>query len=211
MRFLPFILIGVLLAGCAEIERGIAVLTHVPSTDLEHVPAGVYHADPGHTTVEFGVVHLGYSTYLGRFDRVDAELDLVPGDPAASTLVVRIPAASVDSNNPAVDEALREELFRVAHYPEIVFRGTHVERTGERTGTLTGALTMGGQTHEVTLDVVFNGAAKNPLTGVPTLGFSATGTLDRGRWGLGRWYPAVAREVAIRIEVEFVLEDAGDR
>ncbi len=211
MRFRPLVLVCLLLAGCAGIERGIAVLTHSPSTDPGRAPAGVYHADPGHTTVAFGVVHLGYSTYLGRFDHVDAELDFLPDDPTASTLVVRISTASVDSNNPAVDEALREELFRVAHYPEIVFRGVRAERTGERTGTLTGALTMGGRTHEVTLDVVFNGAAKNPLTGAPTLGFSATGTLDRGRWGLARWYPAVARKVAIRIEVEFVLEDAPDQ
>ncbi len=209
MRIFLSALICVLLAGCTDIKRGIAVLTHAPGSDLGRVAAGVYHADPGHTTVEFGVVHLGYSTYLGRFDRVDAELDFVPDDPTASTLVVRIPAASVDSNNPAVDEALREELFEVARHPEIVFRAVRAERTGERTGTLTGALTMAGRTNEVALDVVFNGAAKNPLTGVPTMGFSATGTLDRGRWGLGRWYPAVAREVAIRIEVEFVLEDAA--
>ncbi|MFQ5347283.1 MAG: YceI family protein [Rhodothalassiaceae bacterium] len=209
MRRCGILILCFLLPGCGGIERGLAVLSHAPSLDRARAPAGTYHADPAHTTVQFAVGHLGYSTYLGRFDRVDAELGFRPGDPLASTLFVRIPVASVDSNNPAVDEALREELFDAAHHPEIVFRATRIEATGENRGRLTGDLTMGGRTREVMLDVVFNGAAKNPLTGVPTMGFSATATIDRGRWGLGRWYPAVAREVAIRIEVEFVLAEAA--
>ncbi|RMD90880.1 MAG: polyisoprenoid-binding protein [Alphaproteobacteria bacterium] len=210
MRRRGILILCFVLGGCAGIERGIAVLTHAPSLDPARAPAGTYHADPAHTTIQFGVGHLGYSTYLGRFDRVDAELGFSPKDPIASTLVVRIPVASVDSNNPAVDEALREELFDAAHHPDIVFRATRIEASGENRGRLIGDLAMGGRTNQVTLDVVFNGAAKNPLTGVPTMGFSATATIDRGRWGLAKWYPAVAREVAIRIEVEFVLEEDVD-
>jgi polyisoprenoid-binding protein YceI len=58
----------------------------------------------------------------------------------------------------------------------------------------------------VTLNVTFNGGAPNPLTDKHTLGFSATGHFSRSAFGLGRWYPAVGREIQLRIEAEFESE-----
>jgi polyisoprenoid-binding protein YceI len=59
------------------------------------------------------------------------------------------------------------------------------------------------------LAVTFNGGAVNPLTGDDTLGFSATGHLDRGSFGLGAWFPAVGNELRLTVQAEFIKPRKG--
>lgn len=195
-----------LLAACETVRQGVAVLSHQPHEDASRAEAGRYRLDPQHASVHFGVRHLGFSTFIGRFDRIAGALDFMPQSPADSGLEIRIDAASINSNAADIDATLREELFESDRYPEIRFIAKGAELTGASRGIVHGALLMAGRSHPLDLAVTFNGAAKNPLTGVPTLGFSATATLDRSDWGLGDWYPAVAKAVEIRIEAEFVLD-----
>lgn len=194
------------LAACASVRQGVAVLTHSPSDAAATAPGGRYTLDPGHASVQFSVMHLGYAFFTGRFDDLSGTLEFRPDDPIQSTLHIRIRTASVNSGKAEVDTLLRDELFEADDHPVIHFASADIALTGETTGTVTGALTMGGQTRPLTLDVTFNGAAPNPLTGDDTLGFSATASLDRSDWGLGDWFPAVAHDVALRIEAEFIRQ-----
>lgn len=194
------------LTACASVRQGVAVLTHSPSDEAADAPGGHYILDPGHASLQFSVMHLGYSFFTGRFDALSGTLDFRPDDPVRSTLDVRIGTASVNSGNAEVDVLLRDELFEAVDYPVIRFVSADIALTGATTGTVTGALSMGGRTRPLTLDVTFNGAAPNPLTGDDTLGFSATAHLDRSDWGLGDWFPAVARDVKLRIEAEFIRQ-----
>ncbi len=194
-------------SACTSISQGLAVLTHNPHQDARSAPAGLYKSDPDHVSVVFSVMHLGYSAFTGRFNEVDASLVFDPDDPSQSQLSVTIKAASIDSGVPAVDKAISDELLKAKHHPDINFTSQNITLTGETTGEIAGALEMAGNTHAAVLQTRFNGGAKNPLTGLYTLGFSAETVIDRSDWGLGTWIPAVAKDVTIRIEAEFVRSD----
>lgn len=198
--FAPLVFV-LLLAGCTALK----VVTHKVSDNPVDAPAGIYHADPDHTSVHFDVDHLGFSRFVARFNHIEGTLDAVPSAPEKSSLSVTIDAASIDTNVGALDEMLTgADMFDAANYPDIRFASTGLKRTGQATGEITGDLTIRNRTNPVTLHVTFNGAAPDPLTGKDTLGFSATGSFDRADWGLSAWWPAVGNEVHIRIEAEFV-------
>ncbi|NIJ41803.1 polyisoprenoid-binding protein YceI [Parvibaculum indicum] len=190
--------LALLLSSCAAAR----VATHDVSLDPVDVPAGTYSMDADHWSLLFDVGHFGYSRFVMRFDKATATLDLRPNDLAKTRLEATVEAASVDTNVSELD-AMVKELLKADRYPDIRFVSTRMTRTGEATGTVTGALTIAGETHPVTLDVAFNGASPNPLTGDDTMGFSATGSFRRSLWGLSDWRPAVGDEVRVRIQAEF--------
>jgi len=196
---------GLVLAACAlSACTPLRVVTHHVSPVESRVSAGRYQLDPHHWSVTFDVEHFGYSRFVMRFDRVNAQLDWQEGGLEHSTVEATIDAASVDTNVPALDKLVKgKDMLDAGRYPQIRFVGTRFERTGDARGTLTGDLTIHGVTRPVTLDVTFNGYAPNPLTKQPTLGFSARGHFSRAQFGLARWFPAVGDDIAVRIEAEF--------
>ena len=189
------------LTACTALK----VVTHSTDADPADSPAGHYQMDPHHWTISFEVDHLGYSRFLMRFDQATADLDFDPADPERSKVAVDIQSASIDTNAAELDALVKAgPMLDVANYPDIRFQSRTLHRTGKSTGEMTGELTIKGETRPVTLAVVFNGGGKNPLTGDDTIGFSAVGSFDRGKFGLANWYPAVGAELQIRIEAEFV-------
>ena len=174
----------------------------------EHLSGG-YTMDPTHTSVVFKVDHLGFSTYLGRFDTSSGTLTFDENDPTKSVVNVTIDAASVNTNSDALEEKLRgADMFKADVHPEISFVSTSIEKTSDNTGQVTGDLTIAGMTKPVTLEVTFNNGAPHPFP--PNkfiLGFSATAALKRSEWELNSWLPAVGDDVALEIEAEFVRND----
>lgn len=191
-------------ASCSAIR----VLTHETTVEPSKLVSGNYEIDPDHISVIFKVDHFGFSNYVGRFNEVDAALDFDPAAPADSTLSVAIAAASVDSLNALVNDQLKgPAMFDAEAHPQITFRSRGIELTSESAARVRGDLTMRGVSRPVTLDVVFNGGGKNPLTLKDTLGFSASARFSRSAFGLGAWIPAVGDEVAVEIEAEFVRRE----
>lgn len=68
------------------------------SAQTINVPAGAYVSDPNHTNLLWSVQHFGLSNYYGRFDSVNATLELEPQNLARSKLHVTIDPKSVDTN-----------------------------------------------------------------------------------------------------------------
>lgn len=167
--------------------------------------------DPEHFSVTFLAGHVEFSRVFGMF--LDAEGRFVH-DEATGTLesgTVAIRSDSVFSNHEARDEHLRGgDFLNASDHPEIVFEATDYEPTGEREGRLSGHLTLLGETHPVTLDVVIHRIGEYPLgggllSGKPyVLGASVRGTIERSRWGMtyGVDDDLVSDEVELMLEFE---------
>ncbi len=173
------------------------------STDYASAPAGAYALDPAHTSVTLKVSHLGLSSYTFRMGGVRGGFDFDPAHPEASKLQVEIEASAVDTGDPAFNRQIADQVLQASAYPTIRFVSTAVKPGREGRGQVVGDLTLHGQTHPVTLDVVFNGFAPSPREKAVRMGFSADATVRRSDFGASQYAPMVGDEVSIAIETEF--------
>ncbi|MEL7537725.1 MAG: YceI family protein [Pseudomonadota bacterium] len=173
------------------------------SADMSEMPSGAYGLDKTHAYITFSYSHLGFSNPHVGFDNFDATLDLDSANPENSKINVVIDAASINSRVAKFDEHLNgDDFFDTANHPSISFDSTSVTKTGDNTFDVTGDLTIKGMTKPVTLAATINKAANHPMRKVPTIGISASTTLLRSDWGLGKFAPNVGDEVTIDIQVE---------
>jgi polyisoprenoid-binding protein YceI len=165
-----------------------------------------YRIDPSHTRVIFMVSHVGFSNMIGRFNAVSGEYTLDEDAPEKGRAEVTIETGSVDTGDATLDDILRgPDFFAAKAHPQIRFRSTAVERSGEQAARLWGELTLRGVTRPVTLDVTFNRKGIHPLLGPfgPTVsGFSARTTIDRRAFGMTALGGLVGDQVLLLIEVE---------
>ncbi|MBB5518321.1 YceI family protein [Amphiplicatus metriothermophilus] len=175
----------------------------------EALRAGAYRLDPDHAALVFKVGHLGFSRYVGRFERFDAALDFDTDDPAAARVEAVIDIASLDVANDEFAQTLKgARWFDAENHPQAVFRSTKVEITDANAGRVAGTLTLKGVTKPASLDVVFNGGARDMLRGAYVVGFSARGTINRSDFGIDRYGELVGDAVTIEIEAEFLRRGA---
>lgn len=183
------------------------------TTTVQTAPAAgaktAWKLDPIHSTVEFSAKHLMITTVKGRITDIEGTIYTNEKDPENSSVETTLKAASIDTRTDQRDQHLRSaDFLNVEKYPEIRFRSTRIEG-GREEFKLTGDLTIRDVTKEITLNVRFEGQAKDPWGGV-RVGFSATGRLDRRDFGL-TWNQAletggivVGNEIKIEIEVQAV-------
>lgn len=174
-----------------------------------NVPTGTYNSDAAHTNLLWSIKHFGLSNYYGRFDKIEATLELNAKDVEKSALHVTIDPNSVDTNYPATPNSFNAEIagekfFDAAKYPSITFDSTAIKLTGPKSGTVTGDLTFHGVTKPVELDVTLNDALPvHPMTKKPAIGFSAKGTIKRSEFGVSALEGPLSDDVALTIEAEF--------
>jgi polyisoprenoid-binding protein YceI len=189
-----------LLAGGAVVAQ--AALTRVPS----EVQSGDYKLDPEHGKITWSVDHLGFSTYVGQFVNVQAELKLDPANPSASTLTATIPLTDVASNSDGLNRHLQTaDFFDTANHPVATFRSTRivVDPDDRDEATVHGDLTLRGVTRPVVMEVEFNQAG--PTRGGYKAGFDGEATIKRSDFGITFGLPALGDEVKLHIEGEFVM------
>jgi len=184
----------------------LAACVSAPSVDPERLPAGEWALDADHASVTWRVRHLGLSWYTARFDEMDASLSFDPARPEAAELTAVIEAGSVSTGDPDFDETLRGAAwFDAQRHPQIIFRSTRIEVTGDTTGRIHGELTLKGVTRPAVLKTEFYGGLFNPLERRRVLGFGADLVIDRTDFGVGRLPPGfIGDEVRVRIEAEFL-------
>lgn len=183
--------------------------TAPPSIAATPAP-GVWVIDPNHSEIGFTVRHL-LSKVRGRFTEYTGTLT-VADPPERSVVEGAVKTASISSSQAQRDDHLRTaDFLDVANHPEITFKSTAINRTGDATAKLTGDLTIKGITKPVTWDVEFHGVALDPM-GQTKAAFSATVIIDREDWGLS--YNAaleaggflVGKEVTLTAETQFLLQ-----
>lgn len=194
-----------LAAGCvvalASCDR---ILTPDFNTEIQELRTGQYTLDKDHATLLFKVDHLGFSSYVGRFNDFDATLDFDPENVENSSLEVVVETASIDVNNPEFAQDLREDWFDVENYPQAIFRTTRFVEADGNSFVFEGDLTLLGTTAPVMLHVTSNGGGRNFLTRSYTLGFSANTTFQRSDFGMDNLVSfGVGDDIELEIHVEF--------
>lgn len=184
-------------------------------TEFNKLPEGQYKVDLSHASIVWKVSHMGLSNYVARFANFDASIDYNPMDIEKSVVTATIDPMSIQTAYPNAQEkdfdkvlATESGWFNAGKFASIDFASTSIQMTSENTAVMAGNLTLLGITKPVTLDVVFNGAfQRQPFSGKPTLGFSATTTIDRTLWGMDKYAPNIGAEVDVMIEGEFYLDN----
>jgi polyisoprenoid-binding protein YceI len=172
-----------------------------------------WQIDPAHSSVEFAVKHMMFTTVRGRFKDVKGTIEADEQNPDRSSVSVEISTASIDTGVADRDAHLRSpDFLDVEHYPTLTFRSKRIEGAMDKEGAsfrVVGDLAIHGTTREVTLDCVFEGRGQDPWGG-ERAGAHAKTRIDRRDWGL-TWNQAleaggilVGHEVRIEIEVQAV-------
>ncbi|MEU9477209.1 YceI family protein [Streptomyces sp. NPDC048191] len=152
-------------------------------TDLTAL-TGDYSIDPAHTTIGFTARHAMVTNIKGGFQDFSGTLHLDGADPSRSTATLEIKMGSIDTGNADRDGHLKSpDFFRTDEFPTMTFRSTKAEALGGDDYRITGDLSILGVTKPVTIDLEFNGAAKDPF-GNERVGFEGKAEILRSEWGL---------------------------
>ncbi len=190
---LRFVMVLGLLLGCA----GVAHAQEAP----------VYQIDAAHTRITFEIDHLGFSNMPGVFNDISGVIRFDPNDILQAKVDATIRVRSINMGHKLLNEKLRgAEYFNAARYPTIRFRSTAIEKLSADRGRVIGIMTMLGVSRPMALDVTFNKKGFNSYTNADTVGFSATGKLNRSDFGMKVLLPAVGDEVTFKIAVEAHIE-----
>ena len=177
--------------------------------------AGTWNLDPSHSVIGAVARHLMVTKVRGHFGSFEGAIH-VAERPEDSWAELRIEAASIDTGVEARDEHLRSaDFLDVGRYPELTFRSTKVERTGENTLQVTGDLTIRDVTRPVVLEVTYEGLIADPWGGTRA-GFTLSGELEREQFGM-TWNVAlesggvlVGKKIQLEIEVQASLAKEAD-
>src|SRR5262249_2876547 len=147
--------------------------------------------DPVHSSVEFSLDYMGFSTYRTGFRALEGSLQFDATQPAASSVTASIPAASIDVTNDRLMSRLMDpDLLGGRDHPTITFPSPRVQAPDSARWKVTGDLTIHGVTKPVVLDTRYLGQAKHPFSGKVSAGFRAETTIDRRDFGV-TWNAAV--------------------
>jgi polyisoprenoid-binding protein YceI len=141
--------------------------------------------DPVHSSVEFSLDYMGFSTYRTGFRKLEGSLEFDPARPAASSVVASIPVASVDVTNERLLSRLMDaDLLGGKDHPTITFRSTRVEAVDPTHWKVTGDLSIHGVSRWVVLDTRYLGQATHPFAKKIAAGFRAETAIDRRDFGV---------------------------
>ena len=171
---------------------------------LERATAGTYKVDSDHTQVLFTVDHLGFSEYTGIFTSPAGTLVLDPQDGSNSKIDVSFPIVGVTTTVPELDTHLKSaDFFDAAKYPTARFVSTQIEMRNT-SAMIVGNLTIKGHTQPFIMKADFIGAGNSPVAPHRiTIGFTATGHLNRSDFGVGYGVPLVSDRVELTIHAAF--------
>jgi len=168
--------------------------------------------DPVHSSVEFSLDYMGFSTYRTGFRALEGSLEFDPARPASASVNASIPVASVDVTNDRLMSRLMDpDLLGGKDHPTITFRSTRVESLDPWHWKVTGDLTIHGVARPVALDTRYLGQAKHPFSGKIAAAFRAEAAIDRRDFGV-TWNAAMdtgAAYLGERVQISLAIMAIG--
>jgi polyisoprenoid-binding protein YceI len=151
--------------------------------------------DPAKTNIAFEIDAVGWPTTRGKFGVFTGSIEVDLDKPSQSSVVLNVNATSVDAGSSGMTSYIKSEvMLNVEKFPQISFRSTSVEKTGERSVKVTGDMNFYGTVLPATfnVDVDKQGAGK-------VLVFTARGTIKRSEFGLISGQPLISDDVKITV------------
>ncbi|MFJ9008540.1 YceI family protein [Streptomyces canus] len=145
---------------------------------------GDYTIDASHTTIGFTARHAMVTNVKGSFLDFSGSLHLDGSDPSRSTASIDVKMESIDTGNADRDGHLKSaDFFKTEEFPTMTFRSNEAVALGGDDYRITGDLSILGTTKPLTIDLEFNGAAKDPF-GNERVGFEGKAEILRSEWDL---------------------------
>lgn len=192
------LLVIVFLSACSLLAPNV-------QTSLVELRGGEYELDPKHTAVLFKVEHLGLSKFVGRFDKVQANLDFDAEHIEQSRLQAIVDMTSINVSDERFARTLSgSDWLNVEKFPQAVFTASKAEHTEGNRVLFNGELTFLGVSKPVQAEVIFNGGANNMFNGRYTIGFEAHSSFKRSDFGLDKYAALVGDVIEIEVHAEFV-------
>lgn len=164
---------------------------------------GAFAVDPVHSTIVWGVGHLGVARVYGTFSGPTGRYLIDLNNPSSSFAEVSLKAATINSGNGKRDDHLRNpDFFDVEKFPMMSFKSSSFEKTGERTMKLKGDLTLLAVTKPIEATVEFIGEGET-RQGYKS-GFEARFTIKRSDFGMMTYLEggAIGDEVSVIVAIE---------
>jgi len=195
----------------AVMKTGVVVVAIFLSARCQVLHAEDYTIDGSHTSIIFGINHLGYSFTYGRFNQVGGNFRWSNANPASGQFLLAINAASIDTNDPKRDEHLRgPDFFNAKQFPRISFQSTSItpQPNAPNKFQVNGNLTIHGVTRQVSLPMQKLGEGDGPY-GKYRCGFLCQTSIKRSDYGMTNMIPNIGDEVALTICFEGIRQGAG--
>ena len=159
-----------------------AALLTVLVAALPALAADTYNFDKAHTKIGFTAQHLVISSVDGRFKDFDGVIVVDP-DITKSSVKITIKTASVETDNQARDNDLRNsEFLDVAKYPEMSFVSDKIEKRGDGYVAI-GTFTLKGVSKKIELPFTFAGPITDPW-GFQRIAAKASTKINRQDYGV---------------------------
>ncbi len=160
-----------------------------------------------HAFIQFKISHLGFSWLYGRFNEFAGEFTYDKENPSASSVVVNINPASVDSNHAERDKHLRSEDFLyVDKFPEARFVSNSFSMNDDGTGILSGDFTLRGVTKSLQIAISKTGEGKDPWGGY-RVGFEGKTSFALADYGIPKDLGPATKEVELILSIEGVRKE----
>lgn len=169
--------------------KALLLITVLAVSSLFAQKAG-WTLDKAHSSVVFSIRHMVISEVTGRFRDFDVSFTSTKSDFTDGKVEASIKVASINTESEKRDGHLRtDDFFNAEKFPEIKFKSTSFEKTGENKYNITGDMTIRDVTKNVTFDATYNGSIKAPW-GAEIYSWKAILSINRFDYGL-KWSKAI--------------------
>jgi polyisoprenoid-binding protein YceI len=167
--------------------------------------ADTYKIDPVHSSVLFGIKHLGITEFYALFKDISGTVTFDKADPAKSSVELTVPVESIDSRNPKRDQHLKSpDFFNAKQFPTLSFKSKKVEASGD-TYKISGDFTLHGVTKPISIEFK-KGPEGKGMEGEVRGGGETRFTIKRSDYGMNFMPGALGDEVNIILSVEGVKQ-----
>ena len=166
-----------------------------------------YVVEGSHTMPRFEYSHFGYSTQMSRFDKTSGTITIDRTEKTGALDII-IDATSINTGYALFNQHIQDKDFLdTTNFPTITFQSKKFVFDGDKLSTVVGNLTIKGISQPVTLTLSSFLCMPHPMVKREACGATATTTVKRSDFNMGKHAPYVSDEISLTIPVEAIKQE----